>query len=98
MPMSTELIREAKPVKMYWSVWHLMRLWDAIIAENPDEYENGELKDKSKADKIGPYPYGYVFKEPHAYETTEEQIFTDGDVGVPVELLILPGDTYNCWR
>jgi len=91
MPVSTQLIRSGRPVKVGgWTWWHLNRLYEAMKEENPFEDE----------DKVPFFPkHGdYVFKEPHVFEAEETDIWRDGDVGKTFVLQIKPGDIYRAWR
>lgn len=101
MPLSTQIVRDnaAVPIEGGWSFWHLMRLWDAIKSENPLAYSNtGKLRAAFDPNKVGPYPYGYVFKYDHTFTTNEDHIWTNGEVGKPYSFTVKAGDVYNCWR
>lgn len=111
MPLNTQLER-ADPTATFglspdasgkgvgWSWWHLNRLADAIIDENPEEYNDEDhLIDPNLQDMCGPFPSGYIFREDHEFTDLETNIWDrGGEVGVYYTLKICAGDKYRCWR
>lgn len=86
---TTGLTPDASGGKVGWSMWHCMRLSEAMKAEiglvNWDETKSV-------------FPDEYVFKLDHEFEAPETDIWDrGGEPGVTYKLIIKAGDTYKCW-
>lgn len=98
MSVHTKLVRNGKPVHVGggWTWWHLNRLYEAMIAENPaaDESQITVFPNTYLCSSPGVY----TFKQTHTFEADEKDIWTDGIKGRTFRFVILPGDQYHAWR
>ncbi len=91
MPVSTQLVRNGKPVQVGgWSWWHLIRLQDAMAEETGKSIDETPMFPRSGS---------YTFREDHVFEAPESDIWERGFTpGATFRFVIQAGDEYKAWR
>lgn len=93
MPVSTQLIRNNQPLPIRWGHWHLECLRAAAAAELHDMtlVELDTMPDVDWCDAMRSVDF---FPDTRTY--TRDHLFVD-DADQEV-FIILPGDTFTCYR